>query len=251
LIEDYDYKAIRAILEDELLKVHNIAIHYQWVQGRQDTKPILDKEGMCTLLSKAAKININCDKPASRYRRNPNKERRPHNKPIIPTEAKVYLSSKGQINIGILEDHIMIHRHGEKIEKKLKDKFNWSSEKFQRIDWHNHGEVVRKQDRIKYLNIAKSIYGWQAVNKNQHSWHKETNPIGKCPTCGKYTETQEHVFQFPILPPSILGSVEPGDREVSNLIKETEIRDIFHLHHQKKFESMDRHQNRTGEKYHE
>ena len=32
------------MLEDELKKIHNIDINYQWVQSHQDTKPIRDKD---------------------------------------------------------------------------------------------------------------------------------------------------------------------------------------------------------------
>lgn len=189
MTEDYDYKVIRTMLEDKLKKVHNIEIHYKWVQGHKDLKPILDKEGKRTLLTKAVKININCNKRASTYRINLDRERIPQNNPIMPTESKVHFASKGQIKVGKLDDQIMLHQHREKLATKLKEKFNLSIATFQRIEWHNHGEAVRKQDRIKYLNIAKSIYGWQTVNENQHSWYQESNPTDKCPTCRKSTET--------------------------------------------------------------
>ena len=113
----------------------------------------------------------------------------------MPTKAKVYFASGGQININKLEEQIMANRHGQKLKKKLMEKFHWTTATFQCIDWKNHGEAVKKQDKLKYLKIAKSIFGWQAVNETQHSWYADQNPTDKCPTCGKCTETQEHLFQ--------------------------------------------------------
>ena len=109
---------------------------------------------------KAAKININCDKRAGEYRRKPDANRTSQNNPIMPTEIKVYFASKGQIIINKLEEQIMSHRHGKKLERKLKEKIHWDTETSQHIDWHNHGEAVRKQDKIKYLNITKRFFGW-------------------------------------------------------------------------------------------
>ena len=77
LTKDYDYKVVKTMLEDELRKAHNIEIKYQWAQGHQDTKPILDKKGKRTPLTRAAKININCDKRAAEYRRKPEKNKTP------------------------------------------------------------------------------------------------------------------------------------------------------------------------------
>ena len=62
----------------------------------------------------------------------------------MPTEAKVYFASGGQININKLEEQIMTHRHGQKLMEKMVDKFHWTSAIFQSIDWKDHGEVVKK-----------------------------------------------------------------------------------------------------------
>ena len=123
LTEDYDYKAIRTMLEDELERVHSITVKYRWVQGHQDIKPILDKEGNKPPLTKAAKINIECDKRAGEYRREPEETRIPGNNPIMPTIARVYFVSKGQINISMLENQISEHYRGENLRIKLQDKF--------------------------------------------------------------------------------------------------------------------------------
>ena len=165
------------------------------MQGHQDTKPIIDKEGKILPLTRAAKINIDCDKRAGEYRRNPEECRRPEGNPQMLTEVKVYFASEKQICVEKLDNQIMLHRHGKKLKKKLIEKFHWPPDVFQSIDWKNHGEAVRKLDGVKYLNVAKSIFGWQAVNENQHDWFKEKNPTDKCPTCNKCTETQEHVHQ--------------------------------------------------------
>ena len=54
---------------------------------------------------------------------------------MIPTAANVYFSSKGQTNIGALEEQIMKHRHEEKMKQKMIEKFDWTDGIFQKIDW--------------------------------------------------------------------------------------------------------------------
>ena len=94
----------------------------------------MDKEGKRLPLSKAAKIKIDCDKRAGEYRRKPEENRKPEKNPLMPTEVKVYFASKGQISVDKLDDQIMKHRHGEKLKKKLMEKFHWSPANFQSID---------------------------------------------------------------------------------------------------------------------
>ena len=65
----------------------------------------------------------------------------------------------------------MLHRHGARLKKKLQKKFAWTEETFKKIDWPLHGEAVRKIDKIKYVNILKSIFEWQAVNKTHYPWY--------------------------------------------------------------------------------
>mmetsp|Transcript_28596 Transcript_28596/g.57114 ORF Transcript_28596/g.57114 Transcript_28596/m.57114 type:complete len:132 (+) Transcript_28596:358-753(+) len=130
------------MLEDEQRNTHNIEIQYQWVKGHQDTKLILDKEGKRLPLSKAAKINIDCDKQAREYRRKPEENRKPEKNQLMPTEVKVYFPSKDQISVDTIDDQIMKHRHGGKLKKKLMGKFHWSLANFQSIDWKNHGDAV-------------------------------------------------------------------------------------------------------------
>ena len=88
--------------------------------------------------SKAAKINIDCNKRAGEYRGKPEENRKPDKNPVMPTEVKVYFASKVQTSVDKLEDQIMKHRHGEKLRKKLSEKFHWSSANFHSIDWQNH-----------------------------------------------------------------------------------------------------------------
>ena len=159
LTDDYDYKCIRTMLERELKITHNITINYQWVQGHQDKKPIRDKEGLPVPLTRAAKINIACDKRAGDYRKNPETDRKPGKNPTFPTAAKVYFVAQNQVNTGNLENQIMTLRHGQKLRKKLQQKFDWTGDTFDKIYWRYNGEAVRKTYKPKDIKIAKSIFG--------------------------------------------------------------------------------------------
>ena len=146
-------------MNSRLRTTHNIGIDYAWVQGHQDTNPIRDKEGKVLPLTRAAKINIDCDMRAGKYQTDPAPDRIPRHNPVIPTAANVYFSSKGQTNIGALEAQVMMHRHEETMKQKLMEKFDWTAEIFHTINWPQHGEAVRKINKTLYVNIMKSNFG--------------------------------------------------------------------------------------------
>ena len=71
VISDYDLKLHKSSLEPKLKTDHNIVVEYHHVKAHQDTKPLKYMKGKVIPLTKAAKLNIICDKMAEEERITP------------------------------------------------------------------------------------------------------------------------------------------------------------------------------------
>ena len=90
---------------------------------------------------------------------------------------------------------IVLRRHGPKLRKKLQEKFKWYDRVFELIDWEMHRVAVSRTPKMEYINIFKNIFKWQAVNKTQATYYKNTDPDPNCPLCKDSVETQDNVYQ--------------------------------------------------------
>ena len=111
VISDYDLKLHKSSLEHKLRMDHNITVEYHHMKAHQDTTPLKDTKGKMIPLTKAAKLNIVCDKMAEEERINPTPGHELHINPEMVVNTKVYFESKGITNIKTLCTQIHIHTH--------------------------------------------------------------------------------------------------------------------------------------------
>ena len=104
---------------------HNIDVVYHHVKAYQNTKPLKEKNGKETPLTKASKLNIICDKMAEEERINPTPGHEQKINQEIAINTKIYFESKGITNINNLCIKIHKHTHEDSQIKYLKEIPNW------------------------------------------------------------------------------------------------------------------------------
>ena len=84
----------------------------------------------------------------------------------------------------------------------LQQKYSWSKETFDQINWEAHATSVRRHKTPKErIQIMKSIHGWRPTKSRlfkineQKKLEKRENISNLCPLCQRQEETQEHVFK--------------------------------------------------------
>ena len=63
----------------------------------------------------------------------------------MPEDTRAYLKINRQVNIGNMRDHIIHHKHGEPYKEKAQQKFKWTTETMNKVDWNSHGKATRQK----------------------------------------------------------------------------------------------------------
>lgn len=195
VISDYDLKLHKYSLEHKLKTDHNITVEYHHVKAHQDTTPVKDTKGKAVSLTKAAKLNIICDKMAEEERNKPTPGHEPKLNPEMAINTKIYFESKGIVNINKLCVQIHKHTHEDAQIKYLKEKNGWDQHTFDTIDWNAHERAFKSLTECELFDVSKVMHRWLPVNTRLNKFDCADNPSSNCPVCTKAQETHQYLYQ--------------------------------------------------------
>ena len=88
--------------------------------------------------------------------------------------------------------HLYEARRAPPFRLYMKEKYKWTDEVFDSIDWEAIGRCRNKQSITKKMNTCKIMHGWlPTMNKNF------TSKVDQCPGCVCPNETTNHVLVCP------------------------------------------------------
>jgi hypothetical protein len=155
-----------------------------WIKGHQDDKVPYEK------LSLPAQLNVDADNLADQYILDfPDQD---YNVvPILPTSG-VQLQLKEATVTRNIKQEVMQARHVQPLIDYMMDKFEWSQETYDSVDWVTHRRAVGRWEKRR-TTIIKQIYRWLPVGKQVHRYDQKNNP--GCSTCQAPLEDQAHPVQ--------------------------------------------------------
>ena len=104
-------------------------------------------------------------------------------------EAVVMVSYRGFLIHGSIHDVVTEGEHGPPLRQYLKEKFGWSEDTFQCIDWEAMKVYTRRLEGSKETNLIKLVMNWQNDNhQNEFFYAKD----GVCPACQSIQEDHLH-----------------------------------------------------------
>ena len=125
-------------------------------------------------------------------------------------EAVVMVKYQGSFIYGDIYENVTEGEHGPALRVYLMEKFHWSVETFDSINWDAMKSFVKNLDGTRETNIIKLLMNWQNdAHQNDIFYGKG----GQCPACSK----QEHHLHFlscqdPVLYKLNTGSVNKLER---------------------------------------
>ena len=92
---------------------------------------------------------------------------------IFIEEAEVMVEYGGSLIYGSIQDRITDGEHGPPLAQYLMDKFNWSEEVFQLIDWGAMKAYTSHLEPPRETNVIKLVMDWKSIN-NQNNFFDST-----------------------------------------------------------------------------
>jgi len=80
------------------------------------------------------------------------------------------------------------------MKKYIMTKFNWSSNKFECVDWGSAQAVFKQKTFNQKTRTSTAIYHWLPTMGRLHKISPEAYPSPLCNTCKNTIETQGHIF---------------------------------------------------------
>jgi hypothetical protein len=79
------------------------------------------------------------------------------------------------------------------IQQYYRDKYGWTKQTFQEIDWELQHRVLSSYDINDQRRILKFVQGWLPMNYRLH--REKQSPTQRCPLCHYLEEHELHLFQ--------------------------------------------------------
>ena len=153
---DYNLKQMKQEIMDKLER-RKITVTFKHVKVHQDEKKNrkMDKKGNLIPLTQPTLLNIDCNERAEEQY---GEDNTPRSRVIPHSSIKIYFESNNIIITGKLLQQIITDRHGPKMKKHILTKFNWSSDKFECVDWGSAQAAFKQKIFNQKTRVSKAIY---------------------------------------------------------------------------------------------
>ena len=152
--------------------------HWLWIASHTEAQ------------DQASNINRYVDKLAEHFRvQNIHKLR----ELSFPSNKATILYDNSIINTKVF-DHLLNNTSNTTLRKYLQEKYDWSDNTFQDINWNAHRGALLSMPTPLRITTIKIIHNWGASGIRNKLIEKKTD---KCPFCNEEKETFEHVFECP------------------------------------------------------
>lgn len=153
----------------DLVKEAHLQIEWNWVKGHQDDNVDYDE------LPFEAQLNVQCNNLAETAH-----YFFPYSAPTYTTTlpTSIYIQGKLMSDMN-MRTVLYFYAHGPALIEYMKQKYNWSDDVLNEIDWEYFFYCYGKKPIHKMTNIVKFIHEWQYTNtkKVQISFPKKPKPI--------------------------------------------------------------------------
>jgi hypothetical protein len=153
------------------------------IKGHQD-----DHHNYADLPLKA-QLNIDADRLASIYI-NDHHQNQHTTVTRLPSNTAQLQLPQGTITHH-LKREILLARTGPALLTHIQQKYHWTDDTTQAIDWTNHRQVFRSYP--KQTTLVKLIHRMLPVGEKVNKYDDKYSP--QCPTCKQEIETQDHLHQ--------------------------------------------------------
>ena len=135
-----------------LIKTFNISVNWNWIRSHQDDHADIAE------LSIEAQLNVEADYLTKKGYSLPS-----HNKQHLPgTKVSIYIDNDYMSDTNMKESIILQH-HSEDILEYLKDKYSWTTETSDLIDWDLFQETYSNKPFHHMTHIIKYIHQFCAI----------------------------------------------------------------------------------------
>ena len=157
---------------------NNIERDFQWVKSHGDRDE-------SHILSDHEKINQRADELATMGREYAETDLIPTCPKQLYSGAKVTLKIGGSVVSKNLKKTITMALYGDQIKKYLREKYDWSIETFDNIDWDAMEASLEKTQGLYKVSIYKLIHLWQPTNMVVQRNEKRAKETSLCTECGE------------------------------------------------------------------
>ena len=197
LIDNYDLISNISHYHGKIETNHESQIKYSHIYSHLNNKSkrdhILHTKGKHTLqmhLQRTTARNLNeaCDKEAAR-------QHSLRKKLSIPIKPQVITTLIKGLNI-TTKNHNFIHSitNFQNYEHYIKNKFQWTTEVFNSIDWKSLHKFMQTLTLEQKVSFIKYSHKWRPTNKKLHQMEYHQNETAECTLCGEI-EDNDHLFQ--------------------------------------------------------
>jgi ribonuclease HI len=154
------------------MKAMPVKVEMKWVKGHQDDVIPYARLELC------AQLNCDADQQANIYARTMSDEEGSRVNPLPHSPSQLILNHK--TITGHIKRHIREMATVPRLHEYLQQKYNWSADTFNLVDWHNYAFIIQKYKK-QWTTLVKHLHeicptGKIAHRNNCHLPHK-------CPAC--------------------------------------------------------------------
>jgi hypothetical protein len=177
--------------QDVIDAIYNIThgsmfeLQLKWVRGHQDDTTQFNS------LPLPAQLNCEADRQASQYEFTPQHSLSPVT-PLPGTPCQLIIHGKSIT--GKLKRRVHDAATLPQLMNYLRDKFEWSAETLDTIDWQTYSHIIQKY-KEKWTTIVKHVH---AISPTGHIAHRNNSNLPHaCPVCSAPHENNAHIIQCP------------------------------------------------------
>ena len=179
LANDYDMSICFIEEVKETINTSQISFHH--VKGHQDRHKKFDD------LSWPEKLNCMCDKAAGKIT-----NVTPIDRPVhLSYYTKTDLIIDGEFITSNIKANIRSAFGTGPMREYLQEKWQWSDETIEDIDWEAHGRALHRLPNSARISTTKMIHRWLPTSARQHELSQGRHPAS-CPICNHDHEDQYH-----------------------------------------------------------
>ena len=136
-----------------------------------------------------AQLNIEADALAAQYL---HQSPHPNREVLLFPNAHVHLQFGNSTVTYRYSQRLRNAEHDRITIPYLKQKYQWTDQVFDSINWEVHEKAVRSQ-RLHLLHTVKLVHDILPTNKVQHRWNPQHEAT--CPRCKREIETRDHILR--------------------------------------------------------
>ena len=166
-----------------LLRLLPITVKFKWIKGHQDIKKKYDD------LPLPAQLNCDADKEATIAMQN-NTDHPKIVPPLPSTPCQIIIQDESVTNQ--IKRRVHEAMQAPKLQAYTCQKFNWTVETHDKIDWENFRTTLAKY-RERWSTMVKHIHH---ISPTGHIAHRNNSLLPhECPACSQEQEDNNHVLQ--------------------------------------------------------